>query len=86
VTLPRDGHFIATTDGGADWLQPGRWIARLWIGFRPATRSPSVHGVTEQSAVDILKDSLRTQWPNILWYQGLPVVREDEAWTQIQGS
>jgi hypothetical protein len=86
MTLPGNGSFIATTDGGAGWLQPGRWIARLWIGFRPDTGSRYVHGDTEQSAVEILKDSLRTQWPKILWYQRLPVVREDEAWKQIQGS
>jgi hypothetical protein len=62
-------HCIITFDGGSDHLLPGRWIAQLrgWDDME--------YGRTENDAVDNLKATLREKYPNVLWYQSLPVVQ-----------
>jgi hypothetical protein len=71
-------NFIGTSDGGVDWLLPGRWIARLWIGRQLDTSCSAQYAPTEKQAVQNLKATLRWKWPGIYWYQDLPIVHEDD--------
>lgn len=65
------GWEIITMDGGNDRLLPHRWKAFC----DNISSSLEGGGLTEKEAVEDYKGILAREYPNILWWQSLPVKR-----------